>query len=116
MTELLVKPDRAGDLRLVNRFYGLLSQFPNLQPVAPDIAIAAAAAELRAVYGLRSPDALQGATAAASGATPRFSPTIKRCSAFSKSKLASSTKYGWPNHLYNIDGVMRKNGQADSER
>ena len=69
MTELLVKPYRLGNERLVNQYYGLFSQFPNLQWVAPNLAIAAAAAELRAVHGLRTPDALQAATAVASGAT-----------------------------------------------
>ena len=69
MSELLVKPCRSGDEILVNQYYGLFSQFPNLQWVAPNLAIAAAAAELRAVHGLRTPDVLQAATAVASGAT-----------------------------------------------
>ncbi len=69
MTELLVQPYRAGDERLVNRYFGLLSVFPNLEWIAPDLAIADAAARLRAEYRLRTPDALQVATAIRGGAS-----------------------------------------------
>ena len=40
MTELLVQPYRAGNETLVNQYYGLLSLFPNLEWVAPDLATA----------------------------------------------------------------------------
>ncbi len=63
MTELLVQPYRNGNEELVNQFYGLLSTYPNLEWVAPTIAIADEAARLRALYKLRTPDALQAATA-----------------------------------------------------
>lgn len=63
MTELLVHPYRAGNEPLVNEFYGLLSLFPNLEWVAPDLSIADAAARIRAHYRLRTSDALQVATA-----------------------------------------------------
>jgi predicted nucleic acid-binding protein len=69
MTELLVQPYRAGNEPLVNQYYGLLSLFPNLEWVAPDLAVADAAAQLRARYSLRTPDALQAATAISRGAT-----------------------------------------------
>ncbi|MCU1326251.1 MAG: hypothetical protein JWN34_1621 [Bryobacterales bacterium] len=69
MTELLVQPYRAGNERLVNRYFGLLSQFPNLEWVAPDLHIADTAARLRALHNFRTPDALQLATALRSGAT-----------------------------------------------
>ena len=63
MTELLVQPYRAGDEQRVNEFYGLLSTFPNLEWIAPDLEIADTAARIRAMYGLRTPDSLQAATA-----------------------------------------------------
>lgn len=69
MTELLVQPYRAANEPLVNQYYGLLSLFPNLEWVAPDLAIADAAARIRAHHRLRTPDALQAATAICRGAT-----------------------------------------------
>ena len=69
MTDLLVQPYRAGNEPLVNRYFGLLSQFPHLEWVAPDLTIADAAAQIRAHQRLRTPDALQAATAICRGAT-----------------------------------------------
>jgi predicted nucleic acid-binding protein len=69
MTELLVRPYRAANLPLVNRYFGLLSTFPHLEWIPPDLAIADMAAQLRARHNLRTPDALQVATALRSGAT-----------------------------------------------
>lgn len=69
MTELLVQPYREGNETLVNQYYGLLSLFPNLNWIAPDLAIADNAAQIRAHYRLRTPDALQVATAVCRGAT-----------------------------------------------
>jgi predicted nucleic acid-binding protein len=63
MLELLVKPYRDDSEQLVNDFYGLLSTYPNLDWIAPDLEIADIAARLRARHGLRAPDALQAATA-----------------------------------------------------
>jgi predicted nucleic acid-binding protein len=69
MTELLVQPYRAGDEQRVNEFYGLLATYPNLDWIAPDLEIADMAARIRAIYGLRTPHALQAATAVRSHAT-----------------------------------------------
>jgi predicted nucleic acid-binding protein len=69
MTELLVQPWRDGNETLVNQYYGLLSLFPNLDWVSPDLAIADTAAQIRAKHRLRTPDALQAATAVCRGAT-----------------------------------------------
>jgi predicted nucleic acid-binding protein len=69
MTELLVQPYRTGNEMLVHRYFGLLSTFPNLEWVAPDLDVAATAAKLRALHRLRTPDALQAATAICKGAT-----------------------------------------------
>jgi predicted nucleic acid-binding protein len=63
MTELLVQPYRDSAESRVNDFYGLLSTYPNLQWIPPDLQIADIAARLRAEYRLRTPDALQAATA-----------------------------------------------------
>jgi len=63
MTELLVQPYRDGDQRLADEFYGLLSTYPNLEWIAPNLEIADTAARIRATHRLRTPDALQAATA-----------------------------------------------------
>jgi len=69
MTELLVHPYRESNEAMVNQYYGLLSLFPNLEWIATDLAIADTAARIRARHGLRTPDALQVATAIRTGAS-----------------------------------------------
>jgi predicted nucleic acid-binding protein len=69
MTELLVPSYRDGDESSVDTFYGLLSTYPNLRWIAPDLEAADMAAKLRAQYRLRTPDALQAATAIQAQAT-----------------------------------------------
>lgn len=69
MTELLVPSYRDNDEHRVDTFYGLLSTYPNLQWIAPDLETADLAAKLRALYRLRTPDALQAATALRANAT-----------------------------------------------
>ena len=69
MTELLVQPYRAADQQQADEFYVLLSTYPNLEWMAPNLEIADRAAKLRALHGLRTPDALQAATAVHAGAT-----------------------------------------------
>lgn len=69
MTELLVPSYRSNDEHRVDAFYGLLSTYPNLQWIAPDLEAADLAAKLRAAYRLRTPDALQAATALRAQAT-----------------------------------------------
>lgn len=63
MTELLVQPYRDSDEQRVDEFYGLLSTYPNLDWIAPNLEIADLAARIRALHRLRTPDALQAATA-----------------------------------------------------
>lgn len=63
LTELLVQPYRNADQQLVDEFYGLFSKYPNLQWIAPTLEIADSAARIRAFHRLRTPDALQAATA-----------------------------------------------------
>jgi predicted nucleic acid-binding protein len=69
MTELLVPPYRAADQQQADEFYVLLSTYPNLEWMAPNLEIADRAAKLRALHGLRTPDALHAATAVHAGAT-----------------------------------------------
>jgi predicted nucleic acid-binding protein len=68
MTELLVPAYRSGGSQLVSGFYALLTTYPNLDWIAPSLEIADIAARIRAAYRLRTPDALQAATALHSGA------------------------------------------------
>jgi predicted nucleic acid-binding protein len=69
MTELLVPSYRDKDEDRVDEFYGLLSTYPNLRWIPPDLETADLAAQLRATYRLRTPDALQAATALRAQAT-----------------------------------------------
>jgi len=63
MTELLVQPYRNSAQQKVDDFYGLLSTYPNLEWIPPDLEIADIAARLRAEHRLRTLDAIQAATA-----------------------------------------------------
>lgn len=69
MAEVLVYPYRLSNQKLVDQYYSLLSQFPNLEWVAPELRVADGAARIRTIHRLRTPDALQIATAIESGAT-----------------------------------------------
>jgi predicted nucleic acid-binding protein len=69
MTELLVQPYRDRNRQKADEIYGLLSTFPNLTWISPSLEIADTAARIRAEHGLRTPDALQAATAIRGGAT-----------------------------------------------
>ena len=84
MTELLVQPYRDSDEQRVDEFYGLLSTYPNLDWIAPNLEIADLAARLRALHHLRTPDALQAATAAHAQATGLITndPVFERVETF----------------------------------
>jgi len=69
MTELLVLPYREGDEQRASEFYALLSTYPNLEWIPPNLEIADLAARMRGVHRLRTPDALQAATAVYTQAT-----------------------------------------------
>jgi hypothetical protein len=56
MTELLVPSYCDHDEHRVDAFYGLLSTYPNLQWIAPDLETADLAAKLRALHRLRTPN------------------------------------------------------------
>ena len=84
MTELLVQPYRESDEVRVNAFYSLLTTYPNLDWIAPDLDIADVAARIRATCRLQTPDALLAATAARSHATGLVTndPIFERVEAF----------------------------------
>jgi predicted nucleic acid-binding protein len=84
MTELLVQPYRQLDEQRVDEFYGLLSTYPNLDWIAPSLEIADLAARFRAEHRLRTPDALQAATAAHAQATGLITndPVFERVETF----------------------------------
>jgi predicted nucleic acid-binding protein len=69
LTELLVHPYRAGDIDQVNTVYSLVTTYPHLEWQPATLAIADEAARLRATYRLKTPDAIQVATALVTGAT-----------------------------------------------
>jgi predicted nucleic acid-binding protein len=69
MTELLVHGYREDDRQKIDSFYGLLSLYPNLHWIPLDLETADAVARIRAKYKLRTPDAIQAATALRLGAT-----------------------------------------------
>ncbi|MBI4471237.1 MAG: PIN domain-containing protein, partial [Acidobacteria bacterium] len=66
---LLVHPYREENQEAVDAFYALLSTYPNLRWVATSLDIADQAAKLRADHNLKTPDAIQAATALLSEAT-----------------------------------------------
>lgn len=84
MTELLVLPYRENNEQRANDFYGLFSTYPNLGWVAPTLEIAELAARIRALYRLKTPDALQAATAQCSRATALITndPIFERVDGF----------------------------------
>jgi predicted nucleic acid-binding protein len=69
LLEILVQPYRKKLDALVLKFFALLSTYPNLEWIDLDVDIADTAARLRADHRLKTPDAIQAATAICSGAT-----------------------------------------------
>ena len=84
MVELPVRPYRDNDERRVNACYSLLSTYPNLRWIAPELEVADIAARMRAMHRLRVPDALQAASAVQAQATAMITndPIFKRIDAF----------------------------------
>ncbi len=69
LTEVLVQPYRLKKDELVLKFYALLTTYPHLTWVSMNLKVADQAAKLRAEHGLKTPDAIQAASAIACGAT-----------------------------------------------
>lgn len=71
LLEVLIIPYRVGNLALAERYEAVLSRSRGLLMVDIDRDVLRAAAQIRAVYGTRPPDAIQLASA-----------TLHRCSSF----------------------------------
>ena len=69
LLEILVQPYRRKLDDLVLKFFALLTTYPNLRWIDLNVDIADTAARLRADHRLKTPDAIQAATAICSGAT-----------------------------------------------
>lgn len=67
LSEVLVQPLLQGQALLVQQYRDLLLHSANFQMLPIDATLAEQAADLRARYRLRTPDALQVATAVAAG-------------------------------------------------
>lgn len=89
MTELLVQPYRVSDEQRVDEFYATLSRYPNLHWIAPNLEIADLAARIRAEHRLKTPDALQAATAIFGQAAGMLTndPIFRRVNAFETAVL-----------------------------
>jgi predicted nucleic acid-binding protein len=69
LAEVLVHPLRRGDHELADQYRHILLHANHVATVSVSDAIAEEAAQLRARHGLRTPDAIQLATATRSGAS-----------------------------------------------
>ncbi len=69
LVEVLTRPLRIGDSALVDRYTQLLLDTRELTTVELSVGVAREAARLRALYNLRTPDAVQLATAFTEGAS-----------------------------------------------
>lgn len=68
-TELLVPGYHKGNQSRIDAFYSLLTDFPNLSFCPVTLDVADFAARLRSSFRLKTPDAIQAATATTNGAT-----------------------------------------------
>jgi predicted nucleic acid-binding protein len=69
LTEVLVHPLRSGNVELAEQYRDIVLDQENLIAVSVSVEIAEVAAQLRATQNLRTPDAIQIATALQAGAT-----------------------------------------------
>jgi predicted nucleic acid-binding protein len=69
LLEVLVQPYRQKNDELVLKFYALLTTYPHLTWVPMSVNVADQAAKLRAEHGLKTPGAIQAASAIFSGDT-----------------------------------------------
>jgi predicted nucleic acid-binding protein len=68
LLEVMIRPLRLGRPEIADAYEALLGDIPNLSIVNLDARAARIGAELRATYGLRTPDAMQIAACLAHGA------------------------------------------------
>ncbi len=69
LIEILVQPYRLKKEELVLKFYSLFTTYPNLKWIQLTLDISDLAAKLRAEHNLKTPDAIQIASALSGGAT-----------------------------------------------
>lgn len=69
LTEILVQPYRLKKEELVLKFYSLFTTYPNLKWIQLTLDISDLAAKIRAEHNLKTPDAIQIASALSCGAT-----------------------------------------------
>jgi len=69
LLEILVQPYRQKKEDLVLKFYALLTTYPHLAWIPMTLNVADQAAKLRAEHRLKTPDAIQAASAISCGAT-----------------------------------------------
>lgn len=77
LSEVLVKPLRDGNARLAEQYREILLKAEGLTTVAVSAVIAEKAARLRSQYSLRTPDAIQIATALHTGASALLTNDIR---------------------------------------
>ena len=77
LSEVLVKPLRDDETKLAQQYRDILLNINGLTTVEVSIAIAEKAAQLRSQYSLRTPDAIQIATALQSNATALLTNDIR---------------------------------------
>jgi predicted nucleic acid-binding protein len=77
LSEVLVKPLRDGETKLAQQYRDILLNINGLITVEVSIDIAEKAAQLRSQYSLRTPDAIQIATALQSNATALLTNDIR---------------------------------------
>jgi len=77
ITEVLVYPLRLGNTELAEQYRNILFAQENLTTFSVSLEIAELAAQLRASWNLRTPDAIQMATAIRGGATFFFTNDLR---------------------------------------
>jgi len=69
LLEILVQPYRVKNEEIVLKFYSLFATYPHLTWIPLTLGISDLAAQLRAEHNLKTPDAIQIASALSSGST-----------------------------------------------
>lgn len=69
LLEILVQPYKVKKEDIVLKFYSLFTSYPNIKWIDLNLGIADLAARFRAEYQLKTPDAIQIASAISCGAT-----------------------------------------------
>lgn len=68
LIELLIKPKREGNLIAISDYKDIVLTFPNLTVMDVNLKVSDIASDIRARYGIKTPDAIQIATSMVGGA------------------------------------------------